>query len=331
MVHHVGIVAPQDSQALDIFGPLDVFAEANRFLLPDAQYHLTVIGMEPHSIRCSNGALLRPHCHYMDVKDAFSLLLVAGGPSIPGLEVSRAFALWLGQASARAQRFGSICNGAFILARAGLLAGRMVTTHWNDADALAELCPDAKVQPDRLYISDGNLYTSAGVTAGIDLALFLVARDQGQDVALNVAKRLVVYTQRSGGQSQFSPYLMPFIDSDSPVAQVQEYVLSNLTADLRVKALADMLGMSPRNFSRVFSRETRMSPAEFVEMVRVDAARRLLECGRLPLKTIAAECGLRDAQLMRSVFLRRLGVSPRQYRANFGSMERQSIEERWNI
>lgn len=321
MTRHVGIVAPQGAQALDIFGTLDVFAEANRFLLPRAHYSSTVIGVDPGPIRCSNGVLLQPHLHYTDANDAFDLLLVAGGPSVPEQVVSCEFAHWLRQASGRAARFGSICNGAFVLAKAGLLAGRTVTTHWNDAHALAELFPDANVQSDRLYVRDDKLYTSAGVTAGIDLALFLVALDHGQDVALNVAKRLVVFTQRSGGQSQFSPYLMPFIDPDSPVAQVQHHVLTNLAGDLGVRELAHVANMSPRNFSRVFSRETRMTPAEFVERARVDAARRLLEHEKKPLKTIAADCGFRDGQHMREVFQRRLGVSPQQYRASFGLVE----------
>lgn len=321
MTRHIGIVCPQGAQALDISGPLDVFAEANRFLLPRDQYFLTVVGIEPGPIKCSNGVLLHPHRHYTDACDTFDLLLVAGGPSVPDQEFSKEFVEWLSLASGRALRFGSICNGAFVLARAGLLSGRTVTTHWNDAPALTELCPDANVQPDRLYVCDDKLYTSAGVTAGIDLALFLVALDQGQDIALNVAKRLVVFIQRSGGQSQFSPHLMPFIDHDSAIALVQQHVLACIAGDLGVQTLASVARMSPRNFSRVFSRETKMTPAEFVERARVDAARRLLERDRRPLKTIAAECGFRDGQHMRDVFRRRLGVSPQQYRASFGAID----------
>lgn len=320
MTRHIGIVCPQGAQALDISGPLDVFAEANRFIYPCDQYCLTVIGIEPGPIRCSNGVLLQPHRHYADACDAFDLLLVAGGPSVPDQKFSDEFAQWLGLASDRARRFGSICNGAFVLARAGLLAGRIVTTHWNDAPALSELCPDVNVQADRLYVCDDKLYTSAGVTAGIDLALYLVALDHGQDIALNVAKRLVVFVQRSGGQSQFSPHLMPFIDHDSPIALVQQHVLACLDGDLGVQTLARVARMSPRNFSRVFSREAKMTPAEFVERARMDAARKRLERDRMPLKTIAAECGFRDGQHMRDVFRRRLGVSPQQYRLSFGAV-----------
>lgn len=182
----------------------------------------------------------------------------------------------------------------------------------------ATMCPDTEVQPDRLYVCDKDLYTSAGVTAGIDLALFLVAMDHGQDVALNVAKRLIVFTQRSGGQSQFSPYLMPLLDANSKIGEVQQHVLANLAQDLGVEALARVANMSPRNFSRVFSREARISPAEFVELARLDAARRSLEHAKKPLKTIAADCGFRDGPHMREAFRRRLGVSPQQYRSSFG-------------
>jgi transcriptional regulator GlxA family with amidase domain len=320
MTRHIGLVAPPDAQALDISGPLDVFAEANRFLLPDAHYQATVIGIEPGAVRCSNGMLLQPECAYSGADRAFDLLLVAGGPAVPGFAPPAAFSDWLRRAAGRAARFGSICNGAFVLARAGLLAGRTVTTHWSDAAALAALCPDTRVEADRLYVCDGALCTSAGVTAGIDLALFLVALDHGQDLALNVAKRLVVFTQRAGGQSQFSPHLMPFAAPESPVAQVQQYVLAHLSGALDLPTLARVAHMSVRNFSRVFLRETRVSPAEFVEGARLDAARRLLEHERKPLKTIAAECGFRDGQHLREVFRRRIGVSPLQYRTSFGGI-----------
>jgi transcriptional regulator GlxA family with amidase domain len=318
MTYHVGIVVPQGVQALDVFGPLDVFEEANRFLPEDRHYRSTIIGMDSGPMRCSNGALLHPHCHYVEAIADFDLLLVAGGPGVPSRDLSDPFVAWLRRVADRSPRFGSICNGAFVLARAGLLAGRTVTTHWNDAQALADLCPDAAVRHDRLYTRDGDLYTAAGVAAGIDLALFLVAMDHGQAVSLDVAKRLVVFTQRAGGQSQFSPHLMPFLDPESPMAEVRRHVLANLTKDLGVRELAGIVNMSPRNFARVFARETKLTPAEFVERARLDAARRDLEQATKPLKTIAFDCGFRNAQHMRDVFRRRLGVSPRTYRSSFG-------------
>ncbi|PMX14153.1 MULTISPECIES: GlxA family transcriptional regulator [Pseudomonas] len=306
-------------QSLDVTGPLDVFCEANRFLPPQDHYQMEVIGLGHGTLAASNGLSLQAHRHYSGALQAYDLLLVPGGPQLPFEEFGAPFDDWLRGATARARRFGSICNGAFTLARAGLLDGKTVTTHWNDAAGLARLCPRAQVEADRLYVQDGNLYTSAGVTAGIDLSLYLLAQDHGPEVALSVAKRLVVFTQRSGGQSQFSPFLTPHAETTSAVALVQVYVLANLTGDLTIADLAKAANMSARNFSRVFTREARITPAEFVERARVDAARMMLESSPAPLKTVAYQCGFRDAQHMRSVFNRRLGVTPQQFRRNFAA------------
>jgi len=316
----VAIVVFPGVQSLDVTGPMDVFAEANRFLMPEDHYRLEVIGVERGAMACSNGLTVQAHRHFSEALAAYDLLLVAGGPQLPGLDFGAAFDAWLRDATALASRYGSICNGAFMLARAGLLEGRTVTTHWNDASALATLCPGTQIEADRLYVQDGDLYTSAGVTAGIDLSLYLLAKDHGADVALNVAKRLVVFTQRSGGQSQFSPFLTPHAEPTSAVALVQLYVLANLTGDLSIADLANAANMSARNFSRVFARDAGVTPAEFVERARVDAARVMLESTASPLKTVAYQCGFRDAQHMRSVFNRRLGVTPQQFRLNFAAM-----------
>ena len=316
----VAIVVFTGVQSLDVTGPMDVFSEANRFLEPQDHYRLEVIGVERAVMPCSNGLSLNAHRHFSEALEAYDLLLVAGGPQLPFMDFGVAFDAWLRDACGAARRFGSICNGAFMLARAGLLEGRTVTTHWNDAPALAALCPSTQVESDRLYVQDGELYTSAGVTAGIDLSLYLLAQDYGPEVALSVAKRLVVFTQRSGGQSQFSPFLTPHAEPTSAVALVQLYVLANLTGDLTIADLANAANMSARNFSRVFAKEAKVTPAEFVERARVDAARVLLESTRSPLKTVAYQCGFRDAQHMRSVFSRRLGVTPQQFRQNFAAM-----------
>jgi len=308
-------------QALDVSGPLDVFAEANRFLLPQQHYQLQVIGSTRDAIACSNGMQIVPHRHYSeaDTNEAVDLLLVAGGPALPQQARDAALSEWLVQAARRAGRHGSICNGAFLLARAGLLSGKRVTTHWNDAAALARDFPDVEVDADRIYLRDGRLVTSAGVTAGIDLSLALLAEDMGQEVALNVAKRLVVFMQRSGGQSQFSPYLTPYAEEMSLVGQVQQYVREHLQDKLSIEVLAKVVASSPRNFARVFARDARMTPAEFIEGARVDAARVMLERSAAPLKTVAYRCGFRDAGHMRVVFRRRLGISAQQYRDNFSA------------
>ena len=323
MTRTVALLVFPGVQALDVSGPMDVFAEANRFVRKEARYEIEVIGIGHDGlIACSNGLLLQAHRAYAEVDPSntrYDLILTAGGPDLPKVIWDAGVYDWLRRICAVSRRYGSICNGAFALARAGLLDGRTVTTHWNDADALADLCPRARVEADRIFVRDGELYTSAGVTAGIDLSLYLLAQDQGDDVALNVAKRLVVFMQRAGGQSQFSPYLTPYAEPTSPVAQVQEYVLKHLAEDLSVSVLAGVAKMSLRNFARIFAREAKMTPAAFVESARVDAARVMLENGTAPLKRVAYECGFGDPHNMRQIFKRRFGVSPQQYRANFST------------
>lgn len=319
MIRTVSLLIFPGVQSLDVSGPMDVFAEANRFLLPENHYRMEVVGAEPGLMECSNGLRVQAHRHFSDAAEPADLLLVAGGPVLLHKNFGDDLHAWLRRAARRARRFGSICNGALLLARAGLLEDRLVTTHWNDVNVLRELCPSARVEADRLFIQDGALYTSAGVTAGIDLSLYLLAQDHGPEVALNVAKRLVVFTQRSGGQSQFSPFLTPYVEAASAVAQVQQYVLSHLGDNLSIAMLAAVANMSVRNFSRIFARDAKATPAEFVESARVDAARVMLENSTEPLKTVAYRCGLRDAHQLRDVFKRRLGVTPQQYRQHFSA------------
>ena len=306
-------------QALDVSGPMDVFAEANSFLPAEQQYAIEVLGTQEGLLRCSNGLSLAAHRHYAQANDAYDLLLVAGGPGLPAQLYDAALSAWLARAAGKAGRHGSICNGAFLLGHAGLLDGKKVATHWNDAAALAARFPLAQVDADSIYVHDGKLVSSAGVTAGIDLALSLLADDGGAPLALQVARRLVVYTQRQGGQSQFSPHLTPVVDAASPVAQAQQYVLEHLGEVLDVDTLAQLVAMSPRNFARIFVRELGVTPARFIESARLDSARVLLAVSDAPLKTIAWRCGFGTADQLRAVFLRRLGVSARQYRQHFSS------------
>jgi transcriptional regulator GlxA family with amidase domain len=310
----VALVAFSGVQTRDVCGPLDVFAEANRFLLADSRYRLEVVGLEHGPLRCSNGMTIFADKHFSEAHDAYDLLLVAGGPGLVRREFTDEIYAWLKRASQKARRLGSICTGAFILARAGLLDQRMVTTHWNYADALAALCPTTRVEPDRPYVEDGNLYTSAGVTAAIDLSLRLLKLDKGGEVALKVAEQLAVFMRRTDGRSQFDPHFTPYAEDSSRVAQVQQYVLSNLNGDLSVRALARVANMSVRTFARTFVQEAKIPPAEFVEEARMDAARGMLQDTTIPLKAIAYECGFGNADHMRCVFKRCLGVSPKQYR-----------------
>lgn len=313
----IAILAFPGVQSLDVTGPMDVFAEANRFLPPDRHYRLQLIGTEAGPFGCSNGMLIQPHACLPAGQDA-DLLLVPGGPDLPRMPADAALSAWLRDVYARGGRVASVCNGAFLLAHAGLLDGLRATTHWNDVSMLAARFPRVAVEADRIFVKQDRIYTSAGVTAGIDLALYLLYEECGSEVSLNVAKRLVVFSQRAGGQSQFSPYLAPYVDETSSMQTVQQYVLGHLDEALSVERLAGLAAMSERNFARVFARETRVTPAEFVERARVDAARVLLEASTQPLKTIAHRCGFGSAARMRAAFVKNLGVTARQYRLHFG-------------
>ena len=315
----IAILAFPGVQSLDITGPMDVFSEANRFVSTDCHYHLRVIGTVPGPIVCSNGMQLLPHGYFGDETTAPDLLLVPGGPQLPRQPPDAALLRWMHEMAPRCKRLASICNGAFVLAHAGLLDGRCATTHWNDVTMLAARFPGIAVQPDRIFVRDGNVYTSAGVSAGIDLALHLVFKDFGKEVSLSVAKRLVVFTQRSGGQTQISPYLAPHVEEGSVLRTVQNHVLSHIAGDLGVARLAELAMMSRRNFSRVFVREAGLTPAEFVERARIDAARVLLESSNEPLKTVAHRCGFVTPARMRAAFRRQLNVSAMDYRQHFGA------------
>ncbi len=304
-------------QALDVAGPVDVFAEANRFLAPQDHYEVALLGATAGTLRASNGMKLVVDETFERAAPRFNLALVAGGPALAEVAPDPRLAHWLAAVAAHCDRYGSICTGAFALGHAGLLDGRHVTTHWQHAQQLAEQFPKAHVDFDRIYLRDDRLVTSAGVTAGIDLSLALVAQDHGPRVALAVAKRLVVFAQRQGGQSQFSPYLSAPADDTSPVAKVQAHVMAHIRERYAVRQLAEVAGMSARNFARVFVQETGVTPHEFIERARVDAARQLLESSGAALKAVAWDCGFGTAERMRIVFAKRLGVTPMQYRERF--------------
>jgi transcriptional regulator GlxA family with amidase domain len=317
-VQRVAILIYDGVQALDVAGPVDVFAEASRSVAQEDRYEIILVaeGLDP--VRTSNGTRILPDRSLAEAKDSFAVVLVAGGEALYlGVRPSDAVLAWLVSAAARADLYGAICAGAFALGHARLLDHRRCTTHWGCAAALAEAFPHAKVEPDCIFLRDGRLVTSAGITAGIDLALAIVNQHHGPQVALAVAKHLVVVAQRRGGQSQFSPFLTAPPSEDSLKARVQTYVVNNLHAALSIEQLAGAARMSVRSFSRHFMEEAGVTPREFVERARVDAARNLLEAGELPLKAIAYDCGFGDADRMRAVFGRRLGLSPGAYREQF--------------
>lgn len=311
LVIHAGV------QALDVAGPIDVFAETNAFIAKEDRYETLLVARDRAPLRASNNMQLVPDLSFDEAPGPFDLVLVAGGPDLPYADPDPVMVEWLRSISSRTAIYGSICTGAFALGHAGLLDDRRVTTHWQIAARLAAAFPAAQVEPDLIYVSDGPLITSAGVTAGIDLALALVRKRHGAPVAVAVAKRLVVLAQRQGGQSQFSPYLSAPADPESAIARLQTHVMANVGERHSLRSLADMAGMSPRNLARQFVRETGITPHEFVERARVDAARMLLEGTQLPLKAVAFDCGFGSADRMRMIFVSRLGVTPTQYRASF--------------
>ena len=304
-------------QALDVAGPVDVFAEANGFIDAGDRYEMLLVAADTAPLRASNGMQMVADRSFGEAVEPFSMVLVAGGPGLPTAAPDPLLSAWLAAAAKRAELHGSICTGAFAFGHAGLLDGHRVTTHWQNAQRLAEMFPRARVEHDRIHLRDGALVTSAGVTAGIDLALALVAEHHGARVALAVAKRLVVVAQRQGGQSQFSPFLTAPAEPDSPIARVQAHVMQHIGTSFTVEALAQLAGMSGRNLARLFVQETGVTPHEFVERARVDAARNLLEGSDRALKAVAYDCGFGSPDRMRIVFARRLGVTPAQYRASF--------------
>jgi len=307
---------------LDLVGPFQVFASATQLAEPDAAcapiYRVEIVSCSRRTAFVTNcGLRMSAHRSFRDVHGQIDTLLIAGGSAIEEDRTGPEVVRWVREIAARIRRVGSVCTGALLLARAGLLDGRRATTHWNWCQRLARRYPQVTVEPRPIFIRDGNVYTSAGVTAGMDLALALVEDDHGSRLALQVARQLVLYLRRPGGQAQFSAALSLQLSDRQPLRELQAWVLENLDKPLSVQALAEHVAMSPRNFARVFGREMRVTPGKFVERLRVEAARRRLEETRHSLKKIAAQCGLGSVASMRRIFQRLVGIPPGQYRQHF--------------
>jgi transcriptional regulator GlxA family with amidase domain len=313
-------------QSLDVVGPAEVFWEASRRRQDPGAYDLRIIGTSPEPIRGTGGLRLVPDATIDEPDEPIDTLLVGGDPTLP--PVDPRIIEWIARRAPEARRYGSICTGAFLLAEAGLLDGRRVTTHWETADELARRYPRVIVEPDRIFLHEGSLCTAAGVSAGMDLALALVEEDFGRDLALAVARYMVLFLKRPGGQSQFSAYLLAQTTEKSRIRETQEYVLEHLADDLTVDRLARHAGMSTRNFARTFHKETGTTPADFIRAARIDAARRLLEDSSLPLKQLAFASGFGTVGVMRRAFLNSIGVGPQDYRARFQSTSGGSAEHR---
>jgi transcriptional regulator GlxA family with amidase domain len=300
-------------QLLDVAGPLDVFAEANVQARAKA-YGLLVVGTRKGPIHSSAGARLMPDVVIGDgTSGTIDTLLVAGAPNASEVSPDAHVVDWLRRVAPTVRRYGSVCSGAFVLAAAGLLDGRRVTTHWAVADRLAQAFPSVTVDADAIHVRDGRLRTAAGVTAGLDLALALVEEDLGRQTAMTVAGQLVMFFKRPGGQTQFIRKGETAPAGRSALQEVQRWIAANPAADHSVASLADRMSISPRHFARLFSHEVGSTPAAWVEETRVAAARRLLERGNTSPKQVAAQCGFASVDTLRRAFVRLVGITPAEY------------------
>nr|WP_042194092.1 GlxA family transcriptional regulator [Kibdelosporangium sp. MJ126-NF4]CEL21081.1 Transcriptional regulator, AraC family [Kibdelosporangium sp. MJ126-NF4] len=296
-------------QSLDVTGPLEVFSGAGRKV-----YDVITASVGGTAIRCTSGLRITPDVDLDDAPPPHTLIVPGGYGTLDG---QPKLVDWVRRNAMKAERVVSVCSGAFLLAEAGLLSGRRVTTHWSACELLAKQHPDVQVDPQPIFIRDGKIATSAGVTSGIDLALSLVEEDVGRERALTIARHLVMYLRRPGNQTQFSAPLTLQSAERQPLRDVQQWIVEHPGAKLSVDALAERANLSPRQFARVFTAETGMTPGRYVDRIRLEAARRLLEDTAAGINKVAKDCGYGTSETMRRAFIRALGVSPAEYRRRF--------------
>jgi transcriptional regulator GlxA family with amidase domain len=317
--HPLTIVCFQGIQPLDVVGPHEVFSGVNTLYerrgIPGPGYDVRLVAAVPGP--CTSESGLSIVATDPLPTDPVGTVLIPGGDGARAAAADWGLRAWLRRASTSADRVTSVCTGAFVLAAAGVLDGRRATTHWARAQELADTYPEVDVDPDQLFVRDGHVWTSAGVTAGIDLALAIVEADHGAEVAQTVARWLVMFVRRPGGQSQFAGPVWSDPAPPGPVRAAQDLITAEPASDHRVPVLAERVGMSPRHFSREFTRLVGASPGRYVEQVRVEAARRLLESESLSVTDAAKRCGFGTAETMRQAFVRRVGTSPDDYRRRF--------------
>ncbi len=323
MTKHIVIIAPPNTSILDIAGPLEVFSKAADYINTyiqniDETYTLHVLSITSSKIvRTSSGLPIVCEGTVKSIDYEVDTVLVAGNASED--MVYPETLNWLSEHANTIRRVGSICAGAFILAKAGILNGRRATTHWRVCDKLARCYPEVKVESDPIFVKDGNVYTSAGISTGMDLALAMVEEDYGRDIALAVARQLVLFLKRPGNQSQFSIMLTHQKVDYQPIRDIQDWIIEHLDEDLTVDILAEKASMSPRNFARVFIRESGITPAKYIEKLRLETARRRLEETKLTLDEISTECGVGNADALRRLFLRHMKTTPSDYRRSFAT------------
>ncbi|MFT5118084.1 MAG: transcriptional regulator GlxA family with amidase domain [Kiritimatiellia bacterium] len=324
----IGLLYAQ-SNSIDISGPLQVFDTASRLLAESGAtsspaYIVETVSKTLLPAQLTGGLNVIPHYDFSTMPQA-DTLIVPGGIAARLSANDTEITDWVRKTSAQVRRIASTCTGVFILAQAGLLKNRRATTHWQHAQSLADSFPDINVDADAIFIRDDNIYTSAGVTAGMDLALSLVEEDWGNALALQVARQIVVFLKRSGGQSQFSTLLQIQSHGNSKIHHIQEWILEHLHEDLSVQRLAEHAAISPRHFSRLFKQETQKTVGDFIVRARLDTARSLLESSTLSIKAIAQQVGFGHSETMRRLFSQHFNTSPSDYRHHFSS---QSLFER---
>jgi transcriptional regulator GlxA family with amidase domain len=317
-LHRVVMLVYEGVELLDAVGPLESFAAVGEPPAPD-RYSIAIAAERPGLIRAFSGLVVEATVG-LDALAEADTVLVAGGAGVEAALQQPALVDALREVGPRVPRLGSVCTGAFLLAEAGLLDGRRAVTHWGACGRLAARYPMVRVERDPIFIADDNVWTSAGVTAGIDMALAMIERDCGASTALDVARGLVMFRRRPGGQSQFSVDLAAQATEHRNIRRLQEWIIDHPEADLSVEALAERAAMSPRNFSRAFAAKTGSTPARFVERARLQRARMLLETTTQTVEAIAAHCGFNSADVMTRVMQRCLGVGPSDYRKRFGAI-----------
>lgn len=308
MPRRVGFLIFPDFQILDVAGPVAAFEIAARY--SPGFYEIEIMAREPGPVASSSRAMMVAQPLTDEPLDT---LMVSGGEGTRSAILCAQTAAWIQDASAKARRTASVCSGAFLLARAGLLDGRRATTHWQRCADFAQRYRKVRVEPDRIYVRDGNMWSSAGITAGIDLALALIAEDLGEELARAVAQQLVVYHRRPGGQSQFSA-LLEMGGQGGRFAHLLDWMRERLAEPLNVERLADRAAMSPRHFARAFAAETGMTPAKAVERLRLETARERVEGSAEPIDQVALAAGFGDPERMRRAFVRAFGQPPQALR-----------------
>ncbi len=325
----IGFLIYPEIEMLDLCGPMDVFVHADTWIgftgsVHVPGYEIRIIGQTPGPVKSAGGLKFVADYGFDSAAEEFDTLVIPGSPFIKKVCDDEALVEWLRNAAPRAKRIVSVCTGAFLLAAAGLLKNRRATTHWMFCDQLATSHPSINVDPDRIYVRDGHIYTSGGITAGIDLALALIEEDLGREAARFVAGLMVMFLRRPGGQNQFSTFLQVQANTARPdFRELQAWIVANPGEDHDVDSLAERVGMSSRNFTRLFHAETGLTPAKFVEQARVEAARCKLEQTELLMEAIAAATGFGSPERMQRSFQRFLAVTPRDYRARFQSAKEQ--------